>query len=882
MPRWIDRARMRLRSVFRGVDADAELRAEIRLHLEEQVDEYTAAGMKPADARAAAMRAFGPVSLVEEQCRDTRRVAVVQNLAQDLRYTLRSLRQQPLLVLAATLSIAMATGANTVIFSLASQIALTVPSVSRPDRVVNIRLNNGSHVSYRQWQALEQSGALGGITGYQFEREVNWRGPEQSISLMPLIVSANFFDLLGLPIAMGRGFTAAEADAERHPTVAVISHGFWQRRLGGDPAVLGRTLVLNGEPYTILGVLPDGLQSFPGFGIAPEVYLPVSPALLPTLHERLDATVQLVGRLRDGQSVAEGRAALSTAAARLAPDYGKEFGEVDRFSPVGGVSQIKDLKEIGAFFAVLLVGVGLVLAVACANVAGLLLARGTVRRREIAIRVALGAGRARLVQQLLTEGLWLALFGTAFGLLLMRMLMGLLTRVSLPLPLPFELHASFDARLLLYSLALLAVTTTCCALVPALQATRPSLVPALKQESRYAHRRWTLRSVLVIGQIAVALVLLLTATLFVRNLALARSADPGFDAGHSIVAQVSFVEGRYTRESRAAFLESAVGRLQSIPGIEQAAYTADVPLTIRSGSTTGADLRIAESGGPFRARYEGNRVGPGYFAAMGIRLQRGREFRTTDAPGAPVVAIINEEFARRHFGGSDPIGQHLLLPGPTPAGYPAEIVGIVANSKHRTIGETQRAAVYESFLQRGNRDRLVFLLVRTAGDPSTSIRAVSQILTDLDSTAAIDVQPMRAALAFAFMPSQLGAALLAALGSLGLVLAMVGLYAVMAYSVSRRTAEIGIRMALGASHHAVLRLVLGDAAILAGSGIFLGLAIAAWLTRPLAMFLVAGLSASDPLSFALTSILLGLVSIAAAWTPARRALRIDPALALRE
>src|SRR4051794_17775260 len=883
MSRWIDRARLRLRSILRGHDADAELRAEIRLHLEEQIEENVAAGMEPARARAAAIRAFGSVALVEEECRDMRRVHVLQSFAQDLRYTLRSLRQQPLLVLAATLSIAMAIGANTVIFNLASQIALTVPSVSRPDRVVNISLNNGSHVSYRQWQALEQSGALAGLTGYQFEREVNWRGAGQSVSLMPLIVAANFFDVLGVPIAFGRGFTTLEANADRQPAVAVISDGFWRRRLDADPAVLGRTLVLNGQPYTVVGVLPHGLQAFPGFGLAPDVYLPLSPALVPTLYEPLDATVQLVGRLRDGQTVAEGRAALATAAARLSPIYGHAFGEVNRFSPFGGVSQLKDMKELGAFFAVLLVGVGLVLAVACANVAGLLLARGTVRRREIAIRVALGASRARLVQQLLTEGLWLASFGTACGLLLMRIIMGLLTRVSLPLPLPFELHASYDVRLLLYSLALLVLTSVCCALLPALQATRPSLVPALKQEEpRYAHRRWTLRSVLVIGQIAVALVLLLTATLFLRNLARARGANPGFDVDRTLVAQVSFVEGRYTRESRAVLLQSAVDRLEGLPAIKRAAYSADVPLTIRSGSTTSTDLRIAESGSPFRARYEGNRVGPGYFAAMGIPLQRGREFRPSDAPGAPAVAIINEEFARSYFGGSDPIGRHLLLPGPEPSGYPAEIVGIVANSKHRTIGETQRAAVYESFLQRGNRDRLAFLLVRTDGNPTASVRAIGQVLAELDPTAAIDVQPMRRALAFAFMPSQVGAALLAALGSLGLVLAMVGLYAVMAYSVSRRTAEIGIRMALGASHRAVLRLVLADAAMLAGSGIFLGLATAALLTRPLARFLVAGLSPSDPLSFALTSSALALVSVAAAWTPARRALRIDPALALRE
>jgi len=882
MPRWIDRARLRWKSMFHPRDADAELAAEIRLHIDEQIEENLAAGMSPAEARTAAIRAFGPAALVEEQCRDTRRVSFLQNLVQDLRYTLRSLGHQPMLVAAATLSIAVAVGANTVIFSLASQIVLSTPSVSRPDRVVNIQMNNGSHVSYRQWQALEESHTLAALAGYQLEREVNWRGPDQSVSIMPLIVTANFFDALGVPLAMGRGFTAAEAHAEHRPTVAVISHRFWQRRLGGHPSVLGRSLVLNGEPYVVLGVLPDNLTAVPGFAIAPELYLPVNPALMPTLFEPLDASVQLVGRLRDGQSVAEGRAALSTAAARLAPQYGKEFGEVYRFSLVGGLSQIMELKEVGAFFAVLIVGVGLVLAVACANVAGLLLARGTVRRREIAIRVAVGASRARLVQQLLTEGLWLAVFGTAAGLLLMRLMMGLLTRISLPLPLPLELHASLDARLLIYSLLLLVLTMACCALVPALQATRPSLVPALKQEEpRYAHRRWTLRGLLVIGQIAVALVLLLTATLFLRNLALARNADPGFDVAHTIVAQVSLVERRYTRETRAELLASAVDRLENLPGIERAAYTADIPLTIRSGSTNGADLRIAERGGPFPARYELNRVGPGYFESMGIRLSRGRDFRATDTPGAPTVVILNQEFARRYFAGSDPIGQHLLLPGPNDTLTTAEVVGIVGNSKHRTLGEDQRPAIYQSFLQHGNRDRLVFLVVR-GQDPAASIRAISHALTELDPTAAIDVQPMRRALAFAFMPSQLGAALLAALGSIGLLLAMVGLYAVMAYSVSRRTAEIGIRMALGASHRAVLRLVLGDAGMLAGTGILCGLAIAAFLTRPLAMFLVAGLSASDPVSFASTSILLGLVSIAAAWTPARRALRVDPVVALRE
>jgi predicted permease len=623
--------------------------------------------------------------------------------------------------------------------------------------------------------------------------------------------------------------------------------------------------------------------AFPGLGIAPEVYMPLSRHVMPDLDSRDASAVMLIGRLRDDQTLSQGRAALQAAAARIDEiTSSRRFGRIRQFAGAGGLRQIGAFDELAVFFVVLGVAVGVILAIACANVAGLLLSRGTVRRREVAVRAALGASRRRLVQQFMAEAAWLALIGTSLGVLFSYVASRVLSSVSLPLPIPIELHPAINVRLAIVASVLLIATTLLCGLVPALQVTRPALMPALRSdEPRYGRRRWSLRAVLVVGQMAVTLVLLLTAFLFLRNLGRAQELDPGFDTAHTLVAQVSFVEGRHTPESRAAFLDDMLRRLQARPDIRAASYSVGVPLMLRGGSTTGTTLQIVEGGEKFHAQYQVNAVGPGFFSTMGIRLVKGREFLPTDRRGTTAVAILNEEFVRRHFHGRDPIGQHLVLPGPREQGYPVEIVGIVANGKHRTIGEEQQAALYEAFLQRANRGRFVHVLASANGPAETAARDVERVLSSMDTSAAVDVTPMRSALAFAFLPSQLGATILGVLGALGLGLAMVGLYATIAYSVSRRTSEIGVRIALGATRRAVLRLVLREAALLAGIGIAIGLGIAALLTRPLAMFLVAGLSAGDPVSFVGTALLLLAISLAAASNPARRAMRIDPVTALR-
>jgi predicted permease len=881
MRRLFDRFVLRLRSLLRGPAVDDALRGEIELHLQEEIDELVSRGMSRRDARAAAMRSFGPVAAIEDACRDERRTGHVESLAQDLRYAVRSLSRQPMLVGAATLSIAVAIGVNTTVFTLAHEFLVADPAVRRADRLVHIRFDDSSHVTHDRWRALSESGALEGLAGINFERAVNWKGPAQSIGVWPLIVTANYFDLFEPPMAQGRGFNEAEARADLNPAVAVVSYRFWQDRLAGRDDVIGSPVEINGIAYTIVGVLQKNARSVVGFALAPEVYLPVSRTLDPGLDDVGGGLVQLVGILRDGQSVDEGRAALATAAERISSTNREKRGRrISQFVRAGTTAQAGELRAVSQFFGVLLGAVGLVLAIGCANVSGLLLARATERRREMAVRVALGATRRRLVQQLLVEGLWLSLAGAAAGLVLMRILTGLIAGVALPIPVPIELNTAVGGTLLLYTLALTVATTLLSALAPAIQATRPSQVPALKSIAEGGHRRWTLRRLLVAGQFGVAALLLLTAALFVRDLTRAKALDPGFEVSRVLVAKLGFVESRHTPATGTALLESAVERVAALPGVASASYAYGAPLTIRHGMLNGTEIRVLTQKREFRALYHVNTIGPQYFSTLRIPLLQGRDFTREDRQGAPHVVIINERFARRHFASDSPLGHVITLPG-RDTSYPAEIVGVVGDGKYRTLGEDPLAAVYLPYAQQSGGQRSAHLFARTIGDPESLRADVTTTIAALDPLAAIETRPMRAALAFAFMPTEISAALLGTLGALGLMLALVGMFATMSYSVSRRTAEIGIRIALGANRARVMRLVLREAGALAAAGLLVGLGTAWLAAKPLAMFFVSGLSTTDPWSFGSSAALVILVSVAAAWIPARRAMKIDPIAALR-
>jgi predicted permease len=877
--RLVDILRLRIRSLTRRGRVESELDRELRAHLEAMVEENVARG--PAAARRAAVLGFGHLEEVKEASRDTRGVALVENLLRDARHAFRSLLRAPMLLVTATASIALGAAGNIAVFSLARELAFGSPDVRDPGRVVAMQVSHTSHVSHQRWRDLDASGALGQIAGYDFGGQVNWWNGDATVAIeAPMRVTANFFDVLGVPMARGRGFTASEARAEDDPHLVVVSHSFWQRALGADSAVLGRTLILDGGPYTIIGVLAPQVRSVAGLGISPPLYLPLNRSLDPDVLSPAAQRVQLVGRLKPGQSPANARAALDVVDRRLALAAGDSvYGGVQELGPLGAVGDSK-VRRLRTFFGMLSVVSVLVVLIACGNVAGLLMARGAARRPEIAIRLAIGGTRARVVQQLMAEAFWLAVIGTLAGLGLSAIGMRAIIAMSLPVPIPIELSLSIDRPVLLCALALIVATMVGSALLPALGTTRPSLSPALKREEpRRVGRRFTARGLLLAGQVTVSTVLLVTAVLFLRNLQRSQLTDPGFDVDGVLVAEAGFARGALQSDQQRVLLGRLVDRTRAVPGVGSVAFGTAVPLTTKSGSSSGRSVQFEGKERPEHVEYYQSEVSPNYFATLGIRLLAGRDFGPADREGAPPSVIVNEEFARRYLDGRA-VGRHFrYADAEEPVEY--EIVGVVANSKSRTIGEELRGAIYLPLAQRPLHRGYGFVFARATGDDPQLAARLGSALSAVDRSVSVEVQPMHTAMEFALLPSRLGAAVLGGLGLMGLILAAGGLLALVSYTVARRVREIAIRAALGATRARILGLVIRDASALVGLGVALGIGLAALLTRGLSAFLVSGLSATDPVSFIGTAASFFLVTILASWIPARQAMRVSPSIAMR-
>jgi predicted permease len=820
---------------------------------------------------------------------DVARTGVI-HFHHDLSLAARSLRKSPGLVAVIVLSLGLGIGVNATLFNLFNQMVLAKPSArAPPERLIRIEPGNGNNVSYPNFRDLSAAHVFEDMALHT-AATLNWRSGDSIRTVAGCAVSANFFEVLGARAWLGRTFATAENSPERDFQVALLGYDFWSNRLQADRSVIGQTIQLNGLPFSVLGVMPRDHHDVLQGPVVPDLYVPLGPAISGALNDRRQGMFALIARMPPGMNRTKAEAAFTAMAQPLEKLWPKEnvnFGKPAWAAPVYGIEALRSRNSGPTFFIAIatpFVVVGLLLLIACANVAGVMLARGAMRQREIAVRLALGASRGRVVQTLLAESLVLSLLGAAGGLMIASWASPLLT--SIPLPntpslAPFPLR--IDASLGLYTLAIALVTCVLCGLAPARQSSRAEILPWLRQASAQGgSSRGRLRRLLVAGQVGASVLLLMVCTLFLRSLLYVGTVNPGFDTEHVIAAKITPEQNRFNPTQAAGFgggqaathlfAEQLRGRVEALPGVSSVSYASLIPL---GGDSVGAFVQLKDRANFHSPEIELANVGPRYFHTMGILILRGREFLVTDREGSAPVAIVNETLARRFFPKGNALGQLIRL---TAEHEPwREIVGVVADNKYAFYAEAPLPQMFSPFLQTGGR---LFVLVHTTGQPSALVGAVTRAIAEQDKTALTDVKTLREATSLEFALRRLGTGLLASMGALGLLLAMIGLYGVLSWEVSRRTAEIGIRMALGASSGAVRRMVMRDGALLVGGGITAGMALALLATLPLRVFL-AGVSTADPITIMAVAATLMLVSLAASWFPVRRATRVDPLIALR-
>jgi predicted permease len=801
-------------------------------------------------------------------------------LLQDLRYAVRQFVKRPGFTAVAVLTLALGIGATVAIFSIINAVMLRPLPVHEPHRLVALSTattGGESTYSFSYPDYLGYRGGLGALSGlaaYDM-REFSLRAADLAEPVLGVATSDNYFRVLGVHPAKGR-FYMAEADGAGNPDmVAVLSFNAWRERYDSDPGVIGKTLHLNGYPMTIIGIAPEG---FTGtlVGISPEIWVPLAAAPqlegIPTFLSLL--RVRTVGRLAPGVSHAQAQAALAVRARQLAADPGTNLEIPARIDlhPVTGLPA-DDRAAIVGFLALLFAIAGLVLGIASANVAGMLLARATHRRKEVAIRLSMGAGRGRLVRQLLTESILLWTLGGTAGILVSVWITELLLTFRHSLPVPVDLDLSVDLRVLGFALVLSLATGVVFGLVPALRATRTDLVTVLKGGDRRGRHRSRLQSSFVIGQIATSLLLLITAGLLVRALQRAWTLDPGFNPDQVVIASFDFSLNGYDSPRGQELLRELRARLEATPEVESTALASAVPLgTMLHFARVELPGRPSPGGQGFRA--DMNSIFPGYFHALQISLLRGRSFTAADRQGATPVAIISETTAQRLWPEGGAIGARIQLEETS-----LEVVGVAADVQNRKLGEAPGLYVYRPYAQDPRLNAT--LILRTRGDEAAALARLRREVRALDPDAPLmTAAALRNWIGHDLLPQRIAAALTGAFGLVGLLLAAIGLYGIMAYWVGQRTHEVGVRMALGARSAHVLRLIMRQGLALVAGGVLIGIAASLAATRLLSSLLF-GVSPTDPLTFAGIAVFFTTVALLASYLPARRATRVDPMVALR-
>ena len=873
--RWLTRLRLQARALLRGVRVEEEMDEEIRYHLDRQIEVNLAAGMTPEDSRFAALREFGGLDQRREECRDARGVSLIESTFQDATYALRSLRKSPGFTTVAVLSLALGIGANTTIFSFVNAVLLRPLPYPESGRLVTLREqpsdSKGSvavhPLNFLEWRSRSQSFESMALVQVI---PTNLLGSEGAEQITVAQTTSGLFQSFGVTPAIGRAFAEAEARPDG-PPVAVLSHAFWQRRFGGDPGVLGRRLELGDGYLTVIGVAPPGLR----LGLMePDAYVPlaIDPSNPGAIGSR---SFQCYGRLKPGVTIEAARAEMAVIAAQLARQYPLDEGYGVFVSTLHDYLVMEGRPALRLLMAV----VAMVLVIACVNLAGLLMARGLGRRAELALRTSLGATRFRLVQQLVIESLVLSALGGAAGLAVAWWATrGLVSLTGGALATGTSEPIRVDGTCLLFTVGISALTAVAFGLLPAWQASRVDPQAALGERTRGGtadRRHHRLRGALVIAEVALAVVLLVGAGLLLRTFSSLTSVRLGFEPAHTITMRLFL--GDRDAEYRIGVVDRILQHVEAVPGVQAASTIQFLPLSgMNCGTAFWLDRQpIGDANHALST--DCSLISRGYFKAMGIPVLQGRGFDARDRTGSPRVVIVNQSFARQYFRDGRALGQRITVAGP--GQQAAEVVGIAGDVRHNGLAVDPVPTVFLLHAQAPG--YITSLVVRATGDPAALAPSIRRAIGEVDPTQGVaGIRTMEEYLGESLARPRLYAALVAGFAVLALTLAMLGVYGLIAYLVTQRTHEIGIRMALGADRGRIFNGLFRQGAALALGGLALGVG-AAYALAHLISALLFGVTATDPTTYAGAAVGLLVMALIATAIPARQAARVDPMMALR-